>query len=60
MDKAKSYSKFEYCKAINCPQLIPHNQFADQVQCKLYSCCRTKKEFYSWLNENNYFILTIK
>lgn len=48
-DKIKLYKNKEFCKSIKCVAL-------HKDKCKADRCLKTAKEFYHWLNENNFCI----
>lgn len=59
-NKVRNYNKYEFCKDVKCIFLIPsssNGQVICQRSDRKLKCVKTAKDFHTWLNENNFFIL---
>ena len=52
----QEYQDYEFCKAVECSELIKPYDKLDS-KCNLSECVKTAKEFHEWLNSNGYRIV---
>ena len=57
----RKYSKYEFCKSVNCNQLIPESKTYGINECCMFKndhdCIFTAKEFHRWLKDNGFEIM---